>query len=197
MAHTHTHKSPSKGHTDLVILYANHLRLSCQNGTAFQHCSLANRMIAVCHGNNLQGDTEENTTGMGRGASRKNQWVVYQAEVRRGNLRGKCVSLLYWWKPGYSTLNWNYTDLRHYGLKSGCHLWAKIHKTWKSCTSELPVCFVRCDPVPCSYINTLALRGNRKLGAPTLLNSFLWPTMHFISWASITHTPTQHGTLRP
>lgn len=27
-------------------------------------------MIAVCHGNNLQGDTEENTTGMGRHASR-------------------------------------------------------------------------------------------------------------------------------
>ena len=53
------------------------------------------------------------------------------------------------------------------------------------------------DPAPCSYINTLALGGweggGRKLGAPTLLNSFLWPTMHFISWASITHTPTaQH-----
>lgn len=32
--------------------------------------------------------------------------------------------------------------------------------------------------------------GDRKPGAPTLLNSFLWSTMHFISCASITHTPT-------
>lgn len=50
--------------------YMDHLRLSCQNRTAFQCQNLANRMIAVCHGNNLQGEKDENTMGMGRHASR-------------------------------------------------------------------------------------------------------------------------------
>lgn len=50
-----------------------------------------------------------------------------------------------------------------------------------------------CDLAPFGYINTRASErdGCRKLGAPALLNCFLWPTMHFISFASITHTPTE------
>lgn len=65
-----------------------------------------------------------------------------------------------------------------------------MHLNKKSHMSELWT--LGSDPEPCSYINTLAWGGGggRKLGAPTLLNSFLWPTMHFISWASVTHTPT-------
>lgn len=52
-------QTPRLSRGDTLILYVNHVRLSCQNGAAFQYYSLANQMIAVCHGNNLQGDMEE------------------------------------------------------------------------------------------------------------------------------------------
>lgn len=36
------------GYTDLQILFMNHLRLSCQNATAFLHCRSASGTVAAC-----------------------------------------------------------------------------------------------------------------------------------------------------
>lgn len=67
--YTHTH-TLQISHGDTLILYVNHVRLSCPNSAAFQAPQPGSSCDScVCHGNNLQGDMEENTTGMGRHAS--------------------------------------------------------------------------------------------------------------------------------
>lgn len=58
------------GYADLQILFMSHLRLSCQNATAFQHRCSANDMMVACSWQQSPGDVEGNTTGMSRRASR-------------------------------------------------------------------------------------------------------------------------------
>lgn len=185
----------SLGYTDLVILYLNHLRLSCQSATAFQHHGSANPMTAVCHGNSLQGDTEENTTGMGRRASRGEMmeglvWGGEERQPRAVHIRccgGKWVNMLDYNSLeliSKTTKQWKVTKKYEHFSKH----WCELSEAARLSCEQTP----GCDPTPCCYTNTTAFKWDmgRKPGAPALLNCFLWPTMHFISLASITHTPT-------
>lgn len=150
---------------DTLILYVNRATLSCQNGAGFQQHSSANQTIAVCHGNNLQGDMEENTMGMGRPARKERNKESKVPECRRKqetwiNLQ---TDQIFCPKVSRSTARRNVAPQRRKQLM--------LNSTTQDVVSvRSEARHVGADLSPCNYINT-----NRKLGEPTSLTSFYGP----------------------